>query len=212
MNDGSIVTLDAAGAVCSVGLVRAGTIREWRSEGLREQLAALPAKAAELLTGAGAITMVAVTIGPGSFTGLRAALSLAHGIGLGLGCPVIGVTTGAAIEAAVGSEVQGRTVWIATDSRRGRVFLEHAGVIVSAALDALPAPQGRVAVAGDMAVAVASRWAARGHDVLLLAARRPAALGIAAAAQRTKPDRPLFAEPLYVDPPEARPPRSTTVC
>ena len=75
-----------------------------------------------------------------------------------------------------------------------------------AALDALPLPPGPVAVAGALAVAVASRLAERGADVQLLPARWADAAGIAAAAlartQGTLP--PLPAQPLYIDPPEAR--------
>ena len=44
---------------------------------------------------------VAAVVGPGGFTGIRAALALAEGIGLGAGIPVIGVTTGEALAAAV---------------------------------------------------------------------------------------------------------------
>ena len=40
---------------------------------------------------------VAVTVGPGSFTGLRVGLSVARGFGLVLGKPVVGITTLAAI-------------------------------------------------------------------------------------------------------------------
>ena len=39
------------------------------------------------------IDMIAVTIGPGSFTGMRTGLSAAHGLALALNIPVHGVTT-----------------------------------------------------------------------------------------------------------------------
>lgn len=152
------------------------------------------------------LAMVAVTIGPGSFTGIRAALSLAHGIALAAGVPVVGVTVGEAL--AVPD--CGRLQWVAIDTRRGRVFLEHGGGVATVALDALPDPPGPVSLAGDAAIAVASRLAARGADVLLLPARMPTPAGVAAAARRRAgagPDsRP--AQPLYVDMPEARPAKS----
>ena len=156
----------------------------------------------------GSIAIIAVTAGPGSFTGIRAALSLAHGIGMVAGAPVVGVTVGEALALSDAGCVAGRReLWVAVDSRRGRVFLDRAGQVATVALDALPDPSGPVCLAGDAAIAVASRLAARGADVMLLAARVPTPAGIAAAAQRRTaagPDaRPT--QPLYVDPPEARP-------
>ena len=203
-----ILTLDAALGGCSAGVVGpCGVLAERRADGARGQVAALPAMAQAALAQAGAVpaqlAMVAVTIGPGSFTGIRAALSLAHGVALAAGVPVVGVTVGEALRVPD----DGRVQWAAVDSRRGRVFLEHGGEVAAVALDALPDPGGPVSMAGDAAVAVASRLAARGFDVLLLPSRMPTPAGVAAAAQRRMaagPDaRPV--QPLYVDPPEARP-------
>lgn len=194
--------LDAAGDGFFAAVVGERVLSERRQEGARGSAGLLPAMAAEVLAEAGitasGLEMVAVTVGPGGFTGLRAALSLAHGIGLAAGIPVVGVTVGEALW----EPVPGRALWVAVDSRRGRVFLERDGAVRSVALDGLPDPAGLVALAGDAAPAVAGALQARGHDVLLLGARHPTPLVIAAAARRG-PGRP--AQPLYVDPPEARP-------
>ena len=204
-----ILALDAALAGCSAGVVDGGAVlAERRARGARGHLAALPAMAqaalAEAGVRAGQLAMVAVTVGPGSFTGLRAALALAHGIGLAAGAPVVGVTVG---EALAGDGAPGRALWVAIDTRRGRVFLDRDGDVQSFALDALPDPGGPVAVAGDAAIAVASRLAARDANVRLLDARIPTPAGVASAALRRAalglPPRP--AQPLYVDAPEARP-------
>ncbi len=193
-----ILTLDAALAWCSAGLVEDGAVLASRTD--PAGAAALPPLAQQVLDEAGRrLDLVAVTVGPGSFTGLRAALALAHGIALAAGIPALGVTVAAAL--AHGAP-PGREFWVATDSKRGRVFLERDGTVASLALDALPQPGGPVAVAGDAAVAVASRLAARGADVQLLDLRRPEPLGIALAAIRGNTRAAL---PLYVDPPEARP-------
>ncbi len=149
------------------------------------------------------LAMVAVTVGPGSFTGIRTALSLAHGIALAARVSLVGVTVGEALAAPD----CGRQQWVAVDTRRDRVFLERNGDVVTVALDALPDPGRPVSVAGDAAIAVASRLAASGADVLLLPARMPTPAGVAAAARRRVSagldPRPV--QPLYVDPPEARP-------
>jgi tRNA threonylcarbamoyladenosine biosynthesis protein TsaB len=207
-----VLTLDAALSGCSAGVVGPdGVMAERWAMGTRGQVAALPAMAKAVLSNAGAapaqLAMVAVTIGPGSFTGIRAALSLAHGIALAAGVPVVGVTVGEALAAPD----CGRLQWVAVDTRRGRVFLERGGCVATVALDALPDPGGPVSLAGDAAIAVASRLAARDADVLLLPARMPTPAGVAAAAGRrvsAGPD-PRPVQPLYVDPPEARPARPT---
>ena len=68
--------------------------------------------------------LVAVTVGPGSFTGIRSGLALAHGIGLATNTPVVGVTVGEAMAHAF-PHLGDRALWIVTDSRRGHVFLER---------------------------------------------------------------------------------------
>lgn len=196
------LVLDAASARGVAAVVAHGRVLAVRSMEGRQAAAGLAALAQSALEAAGVTTSalgyVAVTVGPGSFTGLRAALSLAHGIGLAAGIPVLGATVGDAFRAEA---PDGRPVWVALDTKRGQVFLDCGGRVSSVPLDLLPMPPSAVSIAGDAAVAVASRLAARGADVLLLAARRPCPAGIAAAASIHK--RP--AQPLYVDPPEARP-------
>ena len=170
-------------------------------------MALLPLMAQDVLTEAGPFDLVTVTVGPGSFTGLRGAIALAHGLALGAGCPVVGVTVAEALVEAL-PKLPGRAIWVAIDNRRGRVFLDIAGELATWELDALPSPRGPVAIAGDQASEVAARLAALGHDVMLTASRQPQPLHIAAIGLRrldgTLP--PFAAQPLYVEPPEARPP------
>lgn len=205
-----ILALDASLARCSAALTDDDRLlAEDVRDGDRGHAAALPPMAAAVLAAAGvppsALGLIVVTVGPGSFTGLRAALSLAHGLALGASVPVGGVSVGEALAAAVGI-ADGRRLWCAIDNKRGRVFIERDGAIAGAALDALPEPGGPVAVAGDAAVAVAARLAARGADVRLTEARLPLASFAARAALarigRGEPLRP--AEPLYVDAPAVR--------
>lgn len=205
-----ILALDSALARCSAGLVRDGVAQATRlQDGGRGQAAALPVMVAALLAEAGvaaaALELVAVTVGPGSFTGIRAALALAHGIGLGGGVPVVGVSVGEALAEAF-PQLDGRQLWTAIDSRRGRVFVERDGVAAAFELAALPRPAGPVALAGDAAIVVAARLAALDADVMLTDARLPTPRQVAAAAARRAAGGlpPREAQPLYVDPPEAR--------
>lgn len=57
---------------------------EWLTPAIAQSLARINATAADL-------TVVAVTTGPGSFTGLRVALSVAKGIAAARGLPIIGI-------------------------------------------------------------------------------------------------------------------------
>jgi len=205
-----ILALDSALARCSATLVvDQVVIAERRQDGAQGQAAALPVLARDVLVeagvGAGRVDAIAVTVGPGGFTGIRAALALAHGLALGLGVPVIGVTVPEAMARAV-PDLGGRVLWTAIDSRRGRVFLDRGDGPAPWQVDALPQAGGPVAVAGDAAIAVMARLAARGEDVMLTNIRLPAGLAVARVAEDRLLGRiaALPAAPLYVDPPEVR--------
>jgi tRNA threonylcarbamoyladenosine biosynthesis protein TsaB len=205
-----ILALDAALARCSAAvLADDAVLAHEAAPGGRGQPAALAPMAARVLAqawiGAAAVDAVAVTVGPGSFAGLRAAIALAHGIALAAGCPVIGVRVGEALAEALVLP-PGRALWVAIDSRRGRVFLDRDGAIAPFALAGLPRPDGPVAIAGDAAAEVAARLAARGADVMLTDLRLPDAIAVARVGARRLAGAlpPLAAQPLYIDPPEAK--------
>ena len=206
-----VLGLDAALGQSSVAIWQDGLVlAQILKPGSQGHAAALAPMVQDVLAQAhmtaAALDGVAVTVGPGSFTGLRAAIALAQGIALAAGCPIMGVTVAEALAEQLGPPPNGRAIWIAIDSRRGRVFLARGTDLTAMALDAMPQPPGPVAVAGDAAIAVAARLAARGNDVCLTDARRPLAGDVAAVgARRLAGALPaLPAEPLYVDPPEAK--------
>lgn len=212
---GRVLVLDAAGAGCLAALVRDGrAVVQRRLDEARGQAAALPALAAAVLAEAGvrpaALDLIGATVGPGGFTGLRAALSFAHGLALASGVPLVGVTIGEALAEEL-HVPPGRALWVAQSSRRGHVYLERDGAVTSYALDALPAAPEPVALAGEAAAETAAVLLSRGADASALDARRPGAAGLARAALRRHraeargelPPRP--AQPLYAEPPQARP-------
>lgn len=53
--------------------------------------------------GRAAIGAIVVGTGPGAFTGLRVGIATAKGLAHGLGCPIVGVSTGFALLAAAGT-------------------------------------------------------------------------------------------------------------
>ena len=178
-----VLALDAALARCSAAVVADGSVLAHRTmDAARGHAAMLPVMVREVLdeAGEGALDFVAVTVGPGSFTGIRAGLALAHGIALASGIPVIAVTVGEALAAAL-PPLPGRALWTGIDSRRGRVFLEIGDTVAAHDLAALPAPRGPIAIAGDASILVTAWLAARNFDVMLTNARLPEAWAIAAA-------------------------------
>jgi tRNA threonylcarbamoyladenosine biosynthesis protein TsaB len=93
-----VLALDTALNACSVAIVadsrpRAG-LREQMARGQAERIAPMVREAAKE---AGAslheIDRIAVTIGPGSFTGVRVGLAFARGLALALRKPCVGLTT-----------------------------------------------------------------------------------------------------------------------
>jgi tRNA threonylcarbamoyladenosine biosynthesis protein TsaB len=205
-----ILALDSAVARCSATIVAGGEVIAGYQQDLeRGHASVLPIMARDCLRDSGVeaadLDLIAVTVGPGSFTGIRGGVALAQGIGAAAGRPVIGVTVGEALAESL-PQLGGRTLWCAVTSRRGRIFLEIGDKVVSLALTELPNPSRPVAIAGGAADDVASRLAARGVNVMLTDARLPLGRHIAQVAERRLLGtiRLLPAEPLYVDPPEAK--------
>jgi tRNA threonylcarbamoyladenosine biosynthesis protein TsaB len=78
----------------------------------------------ELLTRSGVtyndLTRVAVTTGPGSFTGLRIGLSAARGLALALNIPVIGISSLVALSLAA----TGDPIAVLLDAKRGEAYFQ----------------------------------------------------------------------------------------
>jgi tRNA threonylcarbamoyladenosine biosynthesis protein TsaB len=85
--------------------------------------------------GFASIGRVAVTVGPGSFTGLRVGIAAARAIGLAIKVPVVGVTTLSALVAPMLAAGDPRLLAAAIDARHGQIYFH------------LVAPGGRTVVA-----------------------------------------------------------------
>lgn len=161
----------------------------------------------ETLAEAGArfadLTRVGVTIGPGSFTGVRIALSAARALGQALAIPVVGVSTLAAL-AAEGP--RHAPVLAVIDARRGEVYAE------------LTDPGGFPARVGSIGAVVAGvhaeRYLAIGSGAMLIAEVDPraeprvrAVSDIAMIARLAASMDPVGTEalPLYLRAPDAKP-------
>ena len=157
--------------------------------------------------------LVAAVVGPGSFTGLRASLSLAAGLVRGWGCRGVGVRLGDALRATMQQE----EATILCLARRGRIFVDPPGYDTYALPVKQIQPGSWAAVAGDAvygddALPELSELAGcdvLGREVVRLPYAAPTAEGIFRAACRSSESgsvRAYALEPLYVDPPEAKPP------
>ncbi len=70
---------------------------------------------------------IAVTVGPGSFTGLRVGVAAARGIALATGKPAVGVTTLAALAAPFFAADESKAVLAVINARHDRVYMQLFG-------------------------------------------------------------------------------------
>lgn len=121
-----VLVIDTALNACTAAVFEDGRVLGVRSElmvkGHQERIAGLVRDAVADAGGFDGIDRIGVTVGPGSFTGLRVGLSFAHGLGAALGVPVVGVSTLAAL-ARTQDEGVGATAAV-IDARRGQVYVQ----------------------------------------------------------------------------------------
>jgi tRNA threonylcarbamoyl adenosine modification protein YeaZ len=119
----TLLAIDTAAPRLQLALLRGDTVDVSVDEIAQGHAEILFDRIATLLARNGAayadLTRIAVTTGPGSFTGLRIGLSAARGLGLALGIPVVGVPSLLAYSLA-GPEDDFFVVLM--DARRGEVY------------------------------------------------------------------------------------------
>jgi tRNA threonylcarbamoyladenosine biosynthesis protein TsaB len=157
---------------------------------------------------------IAVTVGPGSFTGLRVGISAARGIALAARKPAIGLTTLAGLAAPHIAENGTTPVVAAIDARHDRVYLQVFGPRGRTLLTPRIAPvreaarastSGGARIVGSAAQLVALAWP-KGEPPPELVDQRGAPdiawiarLGAVAAEAEGPP------KPLYLQAPDAQP-------
>ena len=124
----TVLAFDCAISGLSLAVVGDGRALAQRREEGRGQAASLLPAIATVLQEAGvdrrALSMIAVTVGPGSFTGVRVGLATARGLAMALDIPLAGIATTAALLAAAPSD--DRLTVAAIDTHLGDWFCAFA--------------------------------------------------------------------------------------
>ena len=216
---GTLLALDTTGQACSAAIWRRGDVvascLEPMARGQSERLVPM---VEDTMRSAGVsyaeLDAVAVTLGPGGFTGVRIGLAAAQGFALAWGLPVLGVTSFAAVaEEHRATWPHARRFFVVLDSKRDDYFIQafdaqlmphgEPGAVQSDDLtDALP--DVPLFLAGDGAARAAAQL--KGHRDLELVAG-PAEIKATAVARyaATLPlptGRPAPPEPLYLRAPD----------
>jgi tRNA threonylcarbamoyladenosine biosynthesis protein TsaB len=126
-----ILAIDTALDACAAGILDTDAGKLIAQESLamkRGHAEALMPLIARVMKQSGvafaALDRIAVTTGPGSFTGLRVGLSAARGIALAANKPVVGLTTLTAYAAPVVSQDGEQPVLSAIDARHDQVYFQ----------------------------------------------------------------------------------------
>jgi tRNA threonylcarbamoyladenosine biosynthesis protein TsaB len=178
--------LETATRVCSVALARGADVialRENRDARLHAErlLPLIDALLAEASRKLADVEAFAVSIGPGSFTGLRIGLATVKAFALTDARPVAAVSTLAALCASAAAAAGDAPVAALLDARRGAYYAACVSRAGRARADLLPdsvlmpeelagrLPRGALVVVGEGARAGAEQLAARRPDLALIA-------------------------------------------
>jgi tRNA threonylcarbamoyladenosine biosynthesis protein TsaB len=216
-----ILAIDTALDACAAGVLDTDAGRMIAQEALpmkRGHAEALMPLIARVIKQSGvgfaALDRIAVTTGPGSFTGLRVGLSAARGIALAAAKPVVGVTTLTVYAAPIVNEGGEHPVISAIDARHDHVYLQVVAgngssllwprlASVAEALDA--ARFGPPYLVGNAAGILAERWPAENPKPIQVDARAaPDIAWVGWLGAAVSPDT-APARPYYLRAPDAKP-------
>ena len=161
-------------------------------------------------TGYRDLDAIAVTIGPGSFTGLRVGVSTARGLALALKIPAIGVTTLEALAAEAAATFPGRVVLAALDAGRGEIHaalydialvMTYGPVVANLAEATAMARRADAVLAGTAAPQIAAA-AGSAFDIGPVASTADIATYARLAAAKGPGEKP---KPLYLRGADAKP-------
>ena len=218
-----ILAIDTALDACAAGVLDtvAGKMIAQESLGMKRGHAeALMPLIARVMKASGiaftSLDRIAVTKGPGSFTGLRVGLSAARGIALAAGKPVVGLTTLTAYAAPFVGEKSEHPIISAIDARHDHVYFQvvsgDGGSLVKAKVapisEALDASHyGAPHLVGNAAKILADRWPSDAPPPFKVDAQpAPDISWVAWLGAAVNPET-APASPYYLRAPDAKPPK-----
>ena len=216
-----ILTIDTALDACAAGVLDTDSAKMIAQESFsmkRGHAEALMPLIARVVRQSGqafaALDRIAVTTGPGSFTGLRVGLSAARGIALAAGKPVVGITTLTAYAAPLLSEHGAHPIMSVVDARHDHVYLQVVSGNGSALItprvapieEALGAAQfGAPYLVGNAARIIADRWPSDALPPVRVDAQpAPELIWVGWLGATVDPEIAL-ARPYYLRAPDAKP-------
>jgi tRNA threonylcarbamoyl adenosine modification protein YeaZ len=216
-----VLAIDTALEACSVALLdtiapdRGVQESQPMTRGHAEALMPMIARVFERAgVDADQLDRVAVTVGPGSFTGLRVGIAAARGIALASGKPAIGLTTLAAYAAPLIAANDAVPVVTAIDARHDHVYLQVFGaggltLVKPAVLHVEEAARlargGPPRLIGTGAELLARVWPAGERPPVLIDNKRAPDIEWVARLGAASPETGLPPKPLYHRAPDAQP-------
>ena len=213
-----ILAADTALGACSVAVLDGDKILahifEPMARGHAEALAPMVESAmGQAKIAFSALDRLAVTTGPGTFTGQRVGLAFMRGLRLALKKPLIGITTLEAMAAAALNESKADYAAALHDAKRGEFYFQIASrdgalfapriAMLDEAIEAIAGLSGKIALAGTGANAALSGLRERGTAAMMTGIAEPDALWVARLALKApQSDAPV--RPLYLRAPDAR--------
>ncbi|HEV2562120.1 MAG TPA: tRNA (adenosine(37)-N6)-threonylcarbamoyltransferase complex dimerization subunit type 1 TsaB [Rhizomicrobium sp.] len=208
-----ILAADTALGACSVAVLDGEKILAHRfvlmDRGHAEALAPMADEAMKASgIGFSALDRLAVTTGPGTFTGQRVGLAFMRGMRLALKRPLTGITTLEAMAAAAMEEAGTQFAMALHDAKRGEFYFQMCsrdGALFAPRIGSLEdamntADAQAIALAGTGAEAFAVQAK---NKTIVTSIRQPDALWVARLALRVKPsEEPV--RPLYLRAPDAK--------
>jgi tRNA threonylcarbamoyladenosine biosynthesis protein TsaB len=157
---------------------------------------------------------IAVTVGPGSFTGVRVGVAAARGIALAAGKPAVGLTTLAALAAPFFDADESKSLLAVVDARHSHVYMQLFGpggrslipprlAHVRDAIRAAMASPTRIV--GNAARLIESAWPDNERRPLMISPVRAPDIAWIARLGAATADTSVALKPLYLREPDARP-------